>query len=97
MWGFCRFYVSTNHMAIVTAKMFGDPLPPGQILAKKGQKGIQEDVLGEGRHFLNPIFYEYEIVPVIIIPPGKVGVVTSKLGSELPEGEFIARVGQKGI
>ncbi len=96
-WLFCRFYVPANHMAVVTAKMFGEPLPPGQILARKGQKGIQEDVLGEGRHFLNPIFYEVEIVPVLSIPPGKVGIVTSKMGDELPEGEFIADAGQKGI
>ena len=46
-------YVGPDQMAVITAKT-GDALPPGQILAKKGQQGIQEDVLGEGRHFLNP-------------------------------------------
>ncbi len=96
LWGFCRFYVGPNRMAIITAKN-GDPLEPGQILAKKGQKGIWEEPLGEGRHFLNPIFYDREIVRVTIIPPGKVGIVTSKVGQELPEGEFIAARGQKGI
>jgi regulator of protease activity HflC (stomatin/prohibitin superfamily) len=95
-WGFCRFYVEPNEMAVITAKV-GEPLPPGQILAKEGQKGIQRTVLGEGRHFLNPILYEREIVPVIIIPPGKVGVVTSKVGEKLPAGEFLADAGQKGI
>ena len=96
LWGFCRFYVGPNQMALITAKN-GDPLEPGQILARKGQKGIQEEPLGEGRHFLNPIFYDREVVPVMIIPPGKVGIVTSKVGEELPEGEFIADRGQKGI
>ena len=96
MWGFCRFYVDPNEMAVITAKS-GDPLPPGQILAKEGQKGVQENVLGEGRHFLNPVFYERKILPVTIIPPGKVGIVTSKVGDELPEGEFLADPGQKGI
>ncbi|HSR87827.1 MAG TPA: SPFH domain-containing protein [Pontiella sp.] len=96
LWGFCRFYVGPNRMAIITAKS-GDPLEPGQILARKGQKGIWEEPLGEGRHFLNPILYEREIVDVTIIPPGKVGVVTSKIGEKLPEGEFIAERGQKGI
>ena len=33
----------------------------------------------------------------MIIPPGKIGVVTSKVGKELPEGEFLADAGQKGI
>ena len=85
-WGFCRFYVGPDQMAVITAKM-GKELPPGQILAQKGQQGILEEVLGEGRHFLNPWFYEREIRPVISIPPGKVGIVPSKVGEELPEGD----------
>jgi hypothetical protein len=32
-----------------------------------------------------------------MIEPGKVGIVTSKVGDKLPEGEFIAERGQKGI
>ncbi|MDF7798903.1 SPFH domain-containing protein [Pontiellaceae bacterium B1224] len=96
MWGFCRFYVGPNEMAIITAKN-GAPLEPGQILARDGQKGIRETPLGEGRHFLNPIFYEHRIEPIVLIEPGKVGVVTSKVGKKLPTGEFIAERGQKGI
>ncbi|MBN2163554.1 MAG: hypothetical protein JXR25_16370 [Pontiellaceae bacterium] len=96
LWGFCRFYVGPNQMAIITAKN-GEALEPGQILARKGQKGIWEEPLGEGRHFLNPIFYDRQVRPVTIIPPGRVGIVTSKVGQELPEGEFIAERGQKGI
>jgi regulator of protease activity HflC (stomatin/prohibitin superfamily) len=96
LWGFCRFYVGPNKMAIITAKN-GDPLDPGQILAREGQKGILEEPLGEGRHFLNPIFYERKIVPVTLIDAGKVGIVTSKVGDKLPTGEFIAERGQKGI
>ena len=95
-WSFCRFYVGPNEMAVITAKS-GKPLPPGQILAHNGQRGVQEDVLAEGRHFLNPIEYDHQILPVTIIPAGKVGIVTSKVGTELPEGEFLAASGEKGI
>jgi len=95
-WGFCRFYVPADHMAVIIAKD-GDSLEPDQILARKGQKGVQEDVLGEGRHFLNPYLYEHRIEPLANIPPGKVGLVTSKVGRDLPPGEFLARSGQKGI
>ncbi|MDS4032223.1 MAG: SPFH domain-containing protein, partial [Candidatus Contendobacter sp.] len=95
-WGFCRFYVEPGAMAVVTAKT-GAALPPGQILAQPGQKGIQETVLGEGRHFLNPWLYEHKIMPLVTIPAGKVGVVTSMVGAELPAGEFLAEPGQKGI
>ncbi|MFA6173296.1 MAG: SPFH domain-containing protein [Kiritimatiellales bacterium] len=95
-WGFCRFYVRPNYMAVIIAKN-GKPLPPGQILAEAGQQGIRRETLGEGRHFLDPVAYERKIVPVTIIPPGKIGVVTSKVGTELPPGEFLADSGQKGI
>ncbi len=96
LWFFCRFYVEPNEMAVIIAKT-GDDLPPGQILASKGQKGVQAEVLGEGRHFLDPIRYERQIMSVVLIPPGKVGVVTSKVGEDLPPGEFLAGENQKGI
>ncbi len=95
-WFLCRFYVDPGQMAIVIAKT-GDALPAGQMLAKEGQKGIRKAVLGEGRHFLDPFLYDVEIRPVITIPPGKVGLVTSKVGQDLPGGEFLAGTGQKGI
>ncbi len=95
-WGFCRVYVPPGYMGVVTAKV-GDPLPPGEILAKKGQLGVQEDVLGEGRHFLDPFSYDVEITPVVNVPPGNIGIVTSKVGADLPPGEFLAAKGQKGI
>jgi hypothetical protein len=95
-WGFCRFYVQPDQMAVITAKT-GTALKPGQILAKEGQMGIQEQVLGEGRHFRNPYEYDVQIMPVINIPPGKIGVVTAKVGADIPQGEFLADEGQKGI
>lgn len=96
LWGFCRFYVPADHLAVVISKT-GEQLPPGQILAQPGQKGVLAQVLGEGRHFLNPVVYDHEILPMTVIPNGQVGVVTSKVGDALPSGEFLANSGQKGI
>lgn len=87
-WLFCRFYVPPGQMAIVTSKIGKNPAP-GAILVGPGEKGIRHDVLAEGRHFLDPFCYEIKIVPAIEIPLGKVGVVTSKIGRELPPGEII--------
>ena len=89
LWTFCRVYVPEGHMAVVTAKT-GKPLPPGQILAERGQKGVLREVLGEGRHFLNPVNNDWKIVPVKTIPLGSVGVVTSKVGNDLPPGDILA-------
>jgi regulator of protease activity HflC (stomatin/prohibitin superfamily) len=96
LWFFCRFYVGPDQMAVIIAKG-GKPLGSGQILADPGQKGVQAAVLGEGRHFRNPIMFEWELKPVTIVPPGKVGVVTAKVGKDLPPGEFLADEGEKGI
>ncbi len=38
-WGFCRFYVKPNQMAVVTTKS-GKPLAAGPIFGGKGQKGV---------------------------------------------------------
>ena len=89
IWTFCRVYVPAGYMAIVTAKT-GRPLPPGRILAEPGEKGVQRVPLAEGRHFLNPINNDWRIMPVITVPAGSVGVVTSKTGKELAAGEILA-------
>jgi len=89
LWLFCRIPVPPGHMAVVTAKT-GKSLPPGQILAEPGEKGVRKDPLPEGRHFLNPVNHDWRIVPAVSIPVGKIGVVTSKVGKELPPGDILA-------
>ncbi len=94
-WMFFRFYVPPGYMAILTSKS-GKDQPREQILAKPGEKGVLEEPLAEGRHFRNPYYYEWEIIKAQQVPAGKVGIVTSKIGKDLPPGEFMADVGQKG-
>ncbi len=89
LWLFCRIPVPPGYMAIVTKKT-GKPLPPGQILAAPGEKGVQRDPLPEGRHFRDPVTHSWRIVPLVSIPVGKVGVVTAKVGKEVPSGQTLA-------
>ena len=89
LWGFCRFYVPPEKMAVVTAKSGSAPAP-GTLLVEKGEKGIWREVLPEGRYFLDPVMYDVKIVPAINIPIGKVGIVTGKVGKPLAPGEIIA-------
>ena len=71
IWWFAfRIYVPEDRGAVLIRKM-GDPLPEGQLVAtKEGQKGIQEEVLGPGRYFRNPIVFEAKLVPLKVIPSG---------------------------
>ncbi|MBR4674521.1 MAG: hypothetical protein IKP00_08655 [Victivallales bacterium] len=89
IWNTFRVYVPSGRMAIVTAKSGKEPAP-GTILVERGEKGIWREVLPEGRHFLNPVRYDVRIVKATEIPLGKIGIVISKVGKELPAGEIIA-------
>jgi regulator of protease activity HflC (stomatin/prohibitin superfamily) len=97
IWFFCRIEPRSGKMAILIRKT-GKDLPSGEIIAtKSGQKGIQLDVLSEGRYFRNPYTWGWEIEPMTDIPAGKLGVVISLFGKELPPGQIIATEGTKGI
>lgn len=88
-WFLCRVEVPPGHLAVLIAKT-GDDLLGGEIIATKpGQKGVQLDTLKPGRHFLNPLFWESEIVRMVEVPPGKVGVLTRVYGQnpDLSRGE----------
>ncbi len=80
-----------NGQIAVLIRKTGADLPSGQILADKpGQKGIQFDVLPEGRYFRNPYVWDWEIRPVTDIPAGRFGVLIRKFGKDLQGGEILA-------
>jgi regulator of protease activity HflC (stomatin/prohibitin superfamily) len=97
VWFFCRIEPGPDHIAVLIAKT-GEDLPSGQILAlEPGQKGIQLEVLPEGRYFRNPYAWDWEIHPITDIPAGKLGVLTRLYGNDLAPGRIIADEGAKGI
>jgi hypothetical protein len=95
LWNTFFKYVPPGKMLVVISKS-GQPLEAGQVLAGPGQKGIQENVLGEGWHFIMPIVYSAEIKDNIVIDSGKVGIVTSKGGTPTAPGR-VAEAGEQGI
>lgn len=69
-WFTFRLYVPETKCAVMIRKS-GSPLPPGQLVATEpGQRGIQEEVLGPGRYFFNPITWDFELRPLTLIPAG---------------------------
>jgi hypothetical protein len=96
-WFFCRIEPGPDQIAILIRKT-GRDLTPNQILAtEKGQKGIQLDVLPEGRYFLNPFTWGWRFHRITDIPAGKLGVQTRLFGDELAPGAIIAGPTTKGI
>ena len=71
VWFFCRIEPGPGEIAILIRKT-GKDLPSGQILAlEPGQKGIQLEVLPEGRYFRNPYTWGWEIAGITDIPAGQ--------------------------
>lgn len=72
-------------------KTLGTDLPAGQIIALKGEKGPQADVLGPGWHFgYWPWSYEVRKVDTILVPEGQIGIVTAQDGRTLSSGDVYA-------
>ncbi len=90
VWLFCRIEPGPGEIAVLIHKT-GDDLPSGAIIAlEPRQKGIQFEVLPEGRFFRNPYFWGWEIAKITDIPAGKLGVLTRLYGKDLPPGEIVA-------
>ena len=53
-------------------------------------KGVQREVLTEGRYYYNPYDWGWQVVPQVEIPDGKLGVRIRMYGEDLPAGELIA-------
>lgn len=97
IWFFCRIEPGAGEIAVLIRKT-GENLPPGQVIAlEKGQKGIQLDVLPEGRYFRNPYTWSWKMQRILDVPAGKLAVLTRLYGEELPAGRIIAGDGQRGI
>ncbi len=96
----------------VLVRKFGKDLPGGKIIAPDtSYKGIVREVLGTGKHRINPYAYEIKLFDDIKIAPGHVGVVTALDGSDIltdptspaapaaaaTGNGFLARPGAKGV
>ena len=98
VWYGCRIEPGNGEIAVLIKKT-GKTLPESQIVAVSSEyKGIQLEVLGEGRYFRNPYVWDWQIKPVTEIPAGKFGVLVRKFGKNLPAGEILAADAEsKGI
>jgi len=98
-WGLCRVYVPPGAMLVLNAKLGDENLNPDEnLVVEEGVKGVRKRVYGEGRHFFNPLTYDRIMDKgVLEIPTGQIGIVESKSGKSLPDGEFLADEGYKGI
>lgn len=102
-WMVNRIYVPEDASLLLRYK--GPPLPipglgmrppaaPGQFAKVNDggsplELGILAQLRGPGRHFYCPLWWERELVNDIVVKPGEVGIVVSKMGKDLPAGQFL--------
>jgi len=101
-WTVNRIYVDQGESLLLRYK--GPPLPflpgvrpqgkPGHLaqVDEDGdplEVGVLEQLVGPGRHFYCPLWWERTIVKDKTVHPGEVAIATSKLGDDLPAGEYL--------
>ncbi len=89
-WFWWRIEPGNGELAILVKKT-GQNLPTERIIADSPEfKGVQLDVLPEGRFFRNPYTWDWSIIKATDIPAGQFGVLVRKFGKDLPGGKIIA-------
>ncbi len=79
----------------------GRKLQEGAVLAKDdqidekgtltqiGEKGIRKSILEPGTYPINPKYFSLELHDALNIEPGKIGVLTRKIGDPAPAGQIL--------
>src|SRR5580765_7460213 len=88
--------VPQNRIGMVTKKfvLFGAnrELPDGRIIATKGEAGFQARTLAPGLYWgMWPWQYGVDMQPFTVIPEGKIGLILSNDGAQIPTGAILAR------
>lgn len=70
----------------------GKPMAPGQIIAFKGEKGPQAEILPPGFKFqlLLNVFYDVEQLPIVEIKADEYGFIKAQDGAPLEKDRFLA-------
>ena len=91
--------VPDNNVGYVIRK-FGKDLPPGQVIAGEGEKGVLDLELKPGFYpqYSNKYAFDVVISKAIQVPPGSVGVVTNLAGTmPAKPNQFLTEEGERGV
>lgn len=95
--------VPERHIAVLTYKSGVDlendqEIAPPYSKETGYHKGLQQEVLNEGRYYYNPYRWSWKIYPMVEIPEGMMGVRIRLYGDDLPYGHFLAtKDTEKGV
>jgi regulator of protease activity HflC (stomatin/prohibitin superfamily) len=84
--------VDGTEIAVLERRWIGRRLPPGRVVAMRGEVGVQAQVLAPGIHLLIPFIYRPQFHPLLRILEDGVGLVEAIDGHPLPSGQIFGRV-----
>ena len=87
-WRTVFHYVDPGQMLVVMQRL-ARRSHPGRSSPKRPERDSGRGAWRRST-FVMPVSNETELHPVIDIPPGKIGVVTAKVGTDLPPGQVLA-------
>ena len=91
-----RIDVGSGEIAILTQKIGKNLANDQEVAPDLDHKGVQREVLTEGRYFYNPYKWSWKVVKQTEIMSGQMGVMVSLTGDDLGYGEYLARVDASG-
>jgi regulator of protease activity HflC (stomatin/prohibitin superfamily) len=80
------YLIHENQVGIVTRRLLGHRMPPGQVIARHGQIGVQAATLVPGLYFRAPIVWSVAKVPVIEVGPNNIATIEAIDGRPLKPG-----------
>ncbi|HTP54939.1 MAG TPA: SPFH domain-containing protein [Thermoplasmata archaeon] len=80
------YLIHENQVGIVTRKLGGKRMPPGQVIARHGQIGVQAATLVPGLYYRAPIIWSVQKVPVIEVGPDNIATIEAIDGRPLKQG-----------
>lgn len=76
-------------VGVLIRKNFGRKLPEGHIIATNGEIGIQSATLLPGLYWRFPILWSVRKTRVLVVEPGKIGIIKSVDGKALLPGRLL--------
>ncbi len=83
------YLINDSEVGILTRKMAGRRMPPGQVIARHGQVGVQANTLVPGLYWRMPIVWTVQKVPVVEVGELNVATIESIDGRPLPKGRLL--------
>jgi len=86
-------YIDQNKVGHLDRIYWASSMKSGQIIAAPWQKGAQARIIMPGFHIMPfvKVLYKINELPIIEVPVGQYGYVTTKDGSPLDPGQYLAR------